>query len=221
MTNTPINLRNLEPDLDQAVNRAKTFATLAHHGQKDNITGGPYIEHPHRVVGYLPDVLEGLGPELPFEPDVVALATLETVTWLHNVLEWTWATEDILRQMFDSIVVGAVVRLTRGYFATDNQVYEERKNLPAGSEYYRLVNADPWARVVEVADMLDHTEPVRMMSLSPADRLASTKEGWISATALGVEEFVGQYNATRWAAYGQQYPGRHAAQDAPPNKESH
>lgn len=200
----------MEPDLDQAVVRAKTLATLAHRGQEDRF-GAPFIEHPRRVVGYLPEVLDVLKGELPFEIDVVALSTLETIAWLHNTLEWTWVTEDILRQMFDSIVVGAVVRLTRGYFSTDNPLYEERRGFEVGSEYYRLVAGDPWARVVEVADMLDHTEPKQMMTLSPEERLSATKEGWVSAQTLGVEEFVNRYNAARWQAYNLAYPGRHSA----------
>ncbi len=213
MTEVPgeVPITALEPDIDSVVERAQMFARLAHWGQTDKV-GVPYIEHPRRCIGYLPVVLEHFGEQVHIPVDVHSMATLEAILWLHDTIEdCDWVTESVLSTHFDSIIIGAVTRMTRGYFSTDNALYEEMHGLPKGSEYYRIVAGDPWSRIAKICDLLDNTDPERSMRLSQDNRLRLQNKYWIAADALDARDFINGFNAERWQAYNTTHPGRHAS----------
>jgi (p)ppGpp synthase/HD superfamily hydrolase len=113
--------------ISDLVERAATLANEAHQGQfrRDGIT--PYIRHPEAVAAR-----------------VAGDPLAEAVAWLHDVLEDTPVTVEILReQLMPEDVVRAVSMLTK----PDGADYEE---------YLRMIKANPLAKKVKIADMLSN-----------------------------------------------------------------
>lgn len=79
------------------IEQAKVYATMAHEGQTRKDGKTPYITHPEAVSRML-DAL-----------DVHAVAA----AWLHDVIEDTYTTVDILRATFPREVTDIVELLTR------------------------------------------------------------------------------------------------------------
>lgn len=105
---------------------SEQIAREAHEGQKRN-DGTPYIEHPKAVAAMVGDN--------PLHYEV-------QVAWLHDVLEDTKITaEDLLRRGVDSIVVKAVVAITK----IEGEEYQH---------YLRRVDANPYAKRVKIMDIL-------------------------------------------------------------------
>jgi len=123
---------------------AKKLATQAHQGQLDK-AGMPYIQHPARVAAAFPDRLD-----------------LQTIAWLHDVVEDTDVTLNNLHRLFPSYVVMAVDALT-------HRKGEDREL------YYRRVRANERARLVKHADIDDNADPGRLAVLDEAirDRLVA------------------------------------------------
>lgn len=121
---------------DIQVQIAANIAALAHHGQfrHDGVT--PYIIHPGRVASRLKSE----------SAEIIATA------WLHDVLEDTGLTRDeLVERGVKPEVAHAVVCLTK----MPGEPYEN---------YLRVVKANPIARKVKIADMLDN------LSDSPSER---------------------------------------------------
>ena len=117
---------------------AVRMVTYHHAGQKD-LAGKPYAEHVFRVAGKV---------ELPQEK-VVAL--------LHDILEDTDVTEELLRRLFPEEIADAVKLLTR---------YEDESY----STYISRVADHPIARRVKIADLKDNLDPTRLRIERQVDR---------------------------------------------------
>lgn len=112
--------------------RAIALAAAAHAGQIDK-SGKPYILHPIRVMQRL---------------DKQSLSA-QIVAVLHDVVEDTWMTLDLLRQTgFTHTVIDAVDAMTR----RDDENY---------FDYINRCKRDPIAAVVKLADLDDNSDPVR------------------------------------------------------------
>ena len=104
---------------------ALEIATRAHHGQEDKL-GNDYINHPTRIAAKFVD-----------DPD------LQSISFLHDVLEDSEVTEEDLRKLFSSHIVDAVVAMTK----RDVQSYDE---------YLKQVKANEMALAVKLADVEDN-----------------------------------------------------------------
>lgn len=114
------------------------LAELAHRDQVDK-AGLPYIEHPRRVM----QTVQAQGA-LPF----VQMAAI-----LHDVIEDTPFTEDVLLQLgVPKPVVDLVVLLTR----TPGQ---------QSDDYYFPIRDNDHARIIKLADIQDNTQEWRLSYL--------------------------------------------------------
>ncbi|WP_052573656.1 bifunctional (p)ppGpp synthetase/guanosine-3',5'-bis(diphosphate) 3'-pyrophosphohydrolase [Haloferula sp. BvORR071] len=107
--------------------RASAIALEAHAGQfrRDGTT--PYVRHPEAVAAR-----------------VAGDPLAEAVAWLHDVLEDTAVTPEMLRsEGIPEEVIAAVAMLTK----PDGADYEE---------YLRAIKANPLAKKVKLADMLSN-----------------------------------------------------------------
>ena len=119
--------------MDRALSDAIALAAVAHAGQLDK-SGKPYITHPIRVM------MKCAG-----HGDAVEMAAV-----LHDVVEDTWVTLDLLRTMgFPPAVVEAVDALSR------------RKNLETYFEYIERCSRNRIAATVKLADIDDNSDPNR------------------------------------------------------------
>lgn len=148
------------------VSNSREIAVFAHAGQKDKL-GEDYIHHPERVVGLTEivakeefgltdsDLLDN-GDE--YSDTQILLEELRAIAWLHDVIEDTDVTaEDLYHQGIPDVVVNAVLTLTK-------------KKGQSNDDYYESVRTDYRARIVKIADMLDNTDPKRMMKLPDETR---------------------------------------------------
>lgn len=120
------------------------LARYAHEGQVDK-SGRPYIAHPLRVM----EAVQGI------EDQMAAV--------LHDVVEDTWVTLELLTQLrLPSPVLHAVECLTKRPQDT-HALYLER------------VLADPIATRVKFADTLDNLRPDRIATWSARDPEAATR----------------------------------------------
>lgn len=133
--------------------KALVIAYLAHLGQHDK-AGRPYIDHPERVA----DEVSPLGPEY------------EAAAWLHDVVEDSHVTLDVLRgEGIPDDVVAAVDALTH------------RKG-ETRADYYERIRGNGIALAVKQADIADNLNPGRLAMLSP-DEAKRLERKYAKATA--------------------------------------
>ncbi|MDO1583529.1 metal-dependent phosphohydrolase [Rhizobium oryzicola] len=113
--------------------RAESIANNAHKGQSDKI-GEPFIEHVRRVVA----LVQGEDSKI--------------VAWLHDVVEKApgWTPERLAREGFAADILAAIDAMTKR----------------AGEDYFDFVRraiANPLARPVKRADLLDNLDQMRRM----------------------------------------------------------
>lgn len=123
----------------QLASLAERIAREAHAGQVDK-TGHPYIEHPQRIAARV------AGDEV-----------LESIAWLHDVVEDTSVTLAELQALFP-------LEVTEGVDAITKRPGESRL------EYYARVRRNPHARKVKDLDIDDNTDPARTAQLDQATR---------------------------------------------------
>lgn len=110
---------------------AERIARRRHAGQVDK-GGHPYIGHPMRVAGMMDGDLE------------------RTVAWLHDTMEDTGYTADMMREDgFSEDVIKAVALLTH----KPHEPY---------MDYIRRLAPDPVARRVKLADLADNMDESRL-----------------------------------------------------------
>jgi (p)ppGpp synthase/HD superfamily hydrolase len=122
---------------------ARTLAMEAHQGQVDKV-GQPYIGHPARIA--MAVRAEGYADEV------------EAVAWLHDVVEDTDVSLDLLRSLGFS---GAVVEAVDAISKRKGEKFEA---------YYERVKANPMALVVKWHDVADNADPARLAKVAPDTR---------------------------------------------------
>lgn len=122
--------------------RARALATEAHSGQVDKV-GEAYIGHPARIAGAVR--ADGYSDEV------------EAVAWLHDVVEDTGVTLEVLYNMFPPSVVEAVDAISK----RKGEKFEA---------YYERVKANPIALVVKWHDVADNADPARLAKVAPDTR---------------------------------------------------
>lgn len=136
---------------------AESVARRAHEGQREPVTGAPYITHVVRVV------------------DQMSSADAKAVAWLHDVVEDTaWTPVHLVDHGFPDHVVVAVVRLTR-LRSMEYSAYIDRL----------LQTGDALAIEVKLADLRDHLRPNCPARLRPRyeEALARLSQWWATHQA--------------------------------------
>lgn len=113
------------------------IASKAHEGQTD-LGGKDYFLHPQKVADKFSDY------------------TLKTVAILHDTIEDTWVTEELLRKLFPGLICDAVVALTR-------------KSDESYGEYIKRLSSNPLARIVKIADLEDNLDLSRLKEITNED----------------------------------------------------
>ena len=115
--------------------KAEQLARTAHEGQRRKYTDEPYIVHPESVARM---VASATG-------SVQAIAA----AWLHDVVEDTTVTIDMIETGFGHEIASLVVALT------NNKADGNRARRKA-TEVNRLAVASPKAKTIKLADILDN-----------------------------------------------------------------
>lgn len=126
-----------------AIHRAIGMAYAAHHGQFRKYTGEPYIVHPKAVAEIIAQ----------FHDDELSAAA-----WLHDTIEDTFVTDELLSELFSLRTRALVNELTNIYtreaFPTKNR--NERFLL----ELTRLSTISADAQTIKYADLIDNTKSI-------------------------------------------------------------
>ena len=125
--------------------KARIFATSAHAatGQIRKYTFEPYIVHPAEVAGLVEQYTND--------------ACLISAAWLHDVLEDTKVTEELLRQEFGDYITNIVVWLTDVSIPSDgNRAVRKAIDL----EHTRL--STPYAKTVKLADIISNVKSIKV-----------------------------------------------------------
>lgn len=127
--------------VDPLVQEAMRFATEAHLGQRRKYTLEPYIVHPSRVADLVSAVT--------YEPAVIAAA------WLHDVVEDTSVTIEEIADKFGETVAQLVADVTN-VTTKETGSRKYRKEI----ERLHLATADPRAKTIKLADILDNVPSI-------------------------------------------------------------
>lgn len=145
---------------DNVAAAAALLARRAHEGQTDK-AGEPYISHPERVAA-------AAGAAAP----AAVRAQVQAVAWLHDAVEDTKVTLDVLQaEGFPRTVVDGVDAMTK-------------RPGEAAERYFERVRSDPLARIVKAADLDDNTSPERVGKLDEATRIRLEAKYWRSRELL-------------------------------------
>jgi len=131
--------------MSNIVERAKLFATAAHAatGQKRKYTGEPYILHPAEVV----DIIERNA--IYYTDKQLAAA------WLHDVVEDTAVTIELITELFGGHVAGLVENLTDVSKPSDGN-RAARKAI----DLAHIAQCRPQAATIKVADLISNTQSI-------------------------------------------------------------
>ena len=113
------------------------LASKAHEGQVYK-SGRDYIKHPIRVAESFDDY------------------TFKTIAILHDILEDTWVTEDLLRKLFPKNICDAVVALTR-------------KQDESYGDFIKRLSNNVFAAKVKIADLTDNMDLSRLNEITESD----------------------------------------------------
>lgn len=157
------------------VERAKIFATAAHAAvnQRRKYTEEPYIVHPEQVANFVANV-PGATPEM------IAAA------WLHDVVEDTEVTNDLITEIFGDVVgeyVGWVTDVSRPEYGNR----EMRKKMDR--DY--IAAAPGQAQTIKLADIISNCSSIMMHD--PAFAKVYFEEKRLLLTVLTKGD-VGLYN---------------------------
>ena len=130
------------------IEKARWVAAECHDGMVDKY-GNPYMEHLERVADRVREM------EYDFVDETSEIELYVATAYLHDIVEDTKITRDILVQAFPVDVVTAIFKLTRKKGMTYAEYIEE---LMSGDwqSFGNLDLAGKIARVVKLADLLDH-----------------------------------------------------------------
>ena len=124
---------------------ARMFATAAHAaiGQRRKYTFEPYINHPAAVVAKVATTFDG------------RTAQVRAAAWLHDVVEDTQITSELVRDVFGegvSILVDWLTDVSR----PEDGNRQERKRI----DREHLAAAPSEAQTIKVADLMDNTKTI-------------------------------------------------------------
>lgn len=131
--------------MSNIVERAKLFAAAAHSatGQKRKYTGEPYIMHPTEVV----DIIER---------DAVYYTDKQlAAAWLHDVVEDTAVSIELIQQLFGAHVAKLVSQVTDVSKPTDGN-RAARKAI----DLAHIAECCPSAATIKVADLISNTRSI-------------------------------------------------------------
>ena len=150
------------------VRAAQYLAVFAHAGQVDK-AGLPYIHHPKRVAWAVQD-----HPGLE-RMSKAERATALMVAWLHDVLEDTAVTKQMLQDLgCPEDVIWRVQRLSRSNDVVD-------------SYYYAMIRADEICLLVKECDINDNANPGRLSLLNKDTQRGLVRTYTTARRALGLE----------------------------------
>jgi (p)ppGpp synthase/HD superfamily hydrolase len=144
---------------EQMIARAEAFATAAHYAidQRRKFTNEPYIVHPRAVA----EIVQAL-PDHSWQQVCMA--------WLHDTVEDTGVTLEVIRAQFDEDIAEGLYYLTNIGQAAGNRKHRHQINVE------RLALA-PWAvQTVKIADIKDNTKNVAVLAPSFAPLFLKEKE---------------------------------------------
>ena len=128
------------------IENAKEFAAEYHKGMVDKY-GNPYMEHLERVANRVREM------EYDFVDETSEIELYVATAYLHDIIEDTDCTREDLVALFPEAAVEAIFRLTREKGMTYAE-YIER--ILSRWLVRRMALAGKIARVVKLADLLDH-----------------------------------------------------------------
>jgi (p)ppGpp synthase/HD superfamily hydrolase len=132
----------------------RSYATIAHHGQKRSFSGEPYVNHPFRVASIL--------YELGYSTSIVIAAIL------HDVLEDTPCTEDEMRETFGNIITDLVMQVTEPEkLRTDQNMSKVDRKAEFNKQ---LSQATTEAQAIKLADIIDNTRDMTKYCYMDVDR---------------------------------------------------
>ena len=135
-----------EKDKMTMIEKAKKFAAEYHKGMVDKY-GNPYMEHLVRVADRVSDM------EYDFVDETSEIEMYVATAYLHDIIEDTDCTREDLVALFPEEVIAAIFRLTR----EEGMTYAEYiERILSRWLVRRLALAGKIARVVKLADLLDH-----------------------------------------------------------------
>jgi len=129
------------------ISKAKDLATIAHEGQFRKFSGEAYVEHPKRVAQTV----------LKYK-DSKHLDSLIAAALLHDVVEDTDVTLDVIEKEFDRLVASLVDELT-----SDEKITKDQK-----AQYLseKMEKMSSWALVIKLSDRLDNVSDLRHVNKS-------------------------------------------------------
>ena len=132
---------------------ARNLATEYHDGMTDKY-GNPYMEHLDRVADRVREM------EYDFVDETSEVELYVATAYLHDIIEDTAATESTIGAEFPSVIVNAAVKLTRKSGMTYADYIEgmmpSYEILRSDANWFALALSGKIARVVKLADLLDH-----------------------------------------------------------------
>ena len=128
------------------IENARALAAECHSDLTDKY-GNPYMEHLERVADRVREM------EYDFVDETSEIEMYVATAYLHDIVEDTEITREILVQAFPVDVVTAIFKLTRKKGMTYAEYIEE---LMSGDLAWTTGLAGKIARVVKLADLLDH-----------------------------------------------------------------
>ena len=128
------------------IEKAKKIAAEYHKGMVDKY-GNPYMEHLERVANRVREM------EYDFVDETSEIELYVATAYLHDIIEDTDCTREDLVALFPESVVEAIFRLTR----EEGMTYAEYiERILSRWLVRRMALAGKIARVVKLADLLDH-----------------------------------------------------------------
>lgn len=160
---------------DTLVERARWFATAAHAAidQRRKYTDDPYIVHPQRVADKVATV--------PHTPAMLAAA------WLHDVVEDTEVTIELIEEVF-----GAEVALLVAGLTDVSRLEDGNRKVRKAIDREHSARQSPACKTVKLADLIDNSISIRRYGKGFAPifmtEMALSLEGLKEGDALLLEE---------------------------------
>ena len=161
---------------NNVVTHARVLAEAAHFSDWNDKADEAYIKHPMRVADHVYPAYKALQPWLGLEPMTTeVIETLRAAAWLHDTIEDTWMTPEIIRASVGPDVLYLVLAVTQ---SPDETRTSYRKRLKAAGKA---------AIVLKFADLMDNADPRRLAVVPSQVKAENLAAKYVEdATALDV-----------------------------------